>query len=85
MVVLIEIFLEGDGCCLLLHLQCLLLFLTERQVCLNEGWRSPTLLFLHRGINNLLGVRITFPESSCYVPIFQYFNSHQSISIETSN
>lgn len=84
-VVLIETFLEGDGCCLLLQLKCLLMFLIERQVCLNGGWRSVTLLFLSGGINNLWSARITFPESSRSVIISQYFNSRQSISVETSN
>jgi len=57
MVVLIEAFFGGDGRCLLLQLQYLLLFLIERQVYLSEGWSSVTLLLLSRGINNLLSVK----------------------------
>lgn len=54
---LIEAFFRGDGCSLLSRLECLLLLLIERKVCLVEVGALVTLLPLHRGIDNLLSVK----------------------------
>lgn len=57
LVVLIEAFFRGDGRRLLSWLECLLLVLIEREVCLLKVGALVTLLPLSRGIDNLLSVK----------------------------